>query len=156
MRQPALVNSRDTREVPGRHVFVPVDILLAHSLNECSWSCCGGDKSVTHPGALGARTAAPAGERGLYRLPRPKARRPLASSGDHVLYRTAVDSKYQAARARMLVFSCTRSRGGQASGHYSSRLAGDRNRTVPSTLCGAVWRSRSARWIGVDSQGRRT
>src|SRR5580704_8995505 len=64
--------------------------LLASVLHEYSRSCCGGDKNVTNPGAVGVSTGAHPGEGGLYPLPRQTARQPLASPGSSSYRRTTV------------------------------------------------------------------
>src|SRR5260370_36543502 len=82
-------------------------------------SCNRGDENVVHLGAFWLHVGATPGTRGLHTLPWPTARRPIASSGDRTLRRTAFTSDSPAARARILAPPRTRSRvGGQASGAY--------------------------------------
>src|SRR6266481_5735104 len=84
-------------------------------------SCCRGNENVVHLGAFWVYVRAPPGRCGLHPLPRPTARQPTVSPGDSALRRTVVTSNPEAARARILARSRTRSRvGGQASGAHSS------------------------------------
>src|SRR5580698_4647800 len=66
-------------------------------------SCRRGDWNVLPLGAFGVRVGAPPERCGLHAFPRPTARQPMASPGDHTFRRTAVASEYKAARARILV-----------------------------------------------------
>src|SRR5258708_3316909 len=96
-----------------------VDVLPASRQNQDSEVVQPWRRECRPSRAFWLHVGATPGTRGLHTLPWPTARRPIASSGDRTLRRTAVTSDSPAARARILARSRTRSRvGGQASGAY--------------------------------------